>query len=194
MTRPSYADMISTSDAPLVSCASVAPALDFVALFQEFGAYVPGVLRRLGVAEREIEDVAQDVFTVIHRRLPSFRGESSPKTWVCGITLRVARAHLRLARVRKLFLGEPPVPLREEAIQFDAVAHREHTALLERALNELSQAQRQVFVFYEIEELSMQEIAHVLGCAEKTAYTRLYAARRNVERHLRRSQVFGGRL
>jgi RNA polymerase sigma-70 factor, ECF subfamily len=175
-----------------VGTPAAAASVGFVELFHDFAGYVPGLLRRLGVAEREVEDVAQDVFTVIHRQLPGFRGDSTLKTWVCGVTLRVARSHLRLARVRKLFLGEPATPLSQEATQFESALLAERVRRLQHALDQLSQAQRRVFVLYELEELSMQEISTLLGCPEKTAYTRLHAARRNVERCLRRDRLIGG--
>jgi RNA polymerase sigma-70 factor (ECF subfamily) len=167
-------------------------AVDFVAVFREYGAYVPGLLRRLGVAEREVEDVAQDVFTVIHRQLPGFRGDSTLKTWLCGVTLRVARSHLRLARVRKLVLGEPAVEPSSAPAQFESALLAERVRMLQRALDELSHDQRRVFVLYELEELSMHEIAQLLGCPEKTAYTRLGAAREKVERAIRRRLAVGG--
>ena len=90
--------------------------------------------------------MAQDCFTIIHRQLPGFRGESTLKTWVCGVTLRVARSHLRLARVRKLFLGEPPVEPSQPAPQFESALLAERVRMLQRALDELSHEQRRVFV------------------------------------------------
>lgn len=171
---------------------STGETVDFAEVFRDYGAYVPGLLRRLGVAEREVEDVAQDVFTVVHRQLPTFRGDSTIKTWLCGITLRVARSHLRLARVRRLFLGEPPVEPRSEPAQLESALLAERVRLLQRALDELPEQQRRVFVLYELEELSIREIAQLLGRSEKTAYTRLYAAREKVERSLRRMQSLGG--
>jgi RNA polymerase sigma-70 factor (ECF subfamily) len=203
MTSAQYADAprAERTEGPVASVPNphAAPSaahggteVGFIELFREFGAYVPGLLRRLGVAEREVEDVAQDVFTVIHRQLPGFRGDSALKTWVCGVTLRVARTHLRLARVRKLFLGEPPAPPSHQATQFESALLRERVLMLQHALEQLSQDQRRVFVLYEIEELSMREIAQLVGCPEKTAYTRLHAARGNVERCLRRRLAIGG--
>jgi RNA polymerase sigma-70 factor (ECF subfamily) len=177
--------------APSVDAPSAA-VVDFVDVFRDYGAYVPGLLRRLGVAEREVEDVAQDVFIVVHRQLPGFRGDSTVKTWLCGITLRVARSHLRLARVRKLFLGEPAVEPSREPAQLESALLSERVRLLQRALDELPEVQRRVFVLYELEELSIHEIAKLLGVSEKTSYTRLYAARSKVERSLRRSQAYGG--
>jgi RNA polymerase sigma-70 factor (ECF subfamily) len=58
---------------------------------------VLGLVRRLGVQEREVEDVAQEVFVIVHRQLPAFEGRSTLKTWLCGIALRTAANHRRKA-------------------------------------------------------------------------------------------------
>lgn len=193
VTSARYLDPASRSAASVPPVAVAPPAaVDFVQMFREFAKYVPGLLRRLGVAEREVEDVAQDVFTVIHRQLPGFRGDSAVKTWVCGITLRVARSHLRLARVRRVFLGAPPVEPSRPATQHDSALLNERVQQLQRALDELPEEQRRVFVLYELEDLSMEEIARLIGCTEKTAYTRLYAARAKIEKSLRRKALLGG--
>lgn len=192
MTRTRYLEAPSAETLSTAAPGATAQAVDFAELFRDFGAYVPGLLRRLGVAEREVQDVAQDVFTVIHRQLPGFRGDSTLKTWVCGVTLRVARSHLRLARVRRVLLGHPPAEPSVPAVQFESALLAERVRLLQRALDELSHEQRRVFVLYELEELPMRDIARVLGCREKTAYTRLHAARQKVERLLRRRLALGG--
>jgi RNA polymerase sigma-70 factor (ECF subfamily) len=168
-----------------------AQTLDFVQVFRTFGAYVPGLLRRLGVEDRDLEDVAQDVFTIIHRQLPGFRGDSSLKTWICGIALRVASSHRRKITLRRLLFADVDQVSSCAPEQFEAAELRERVLLLERALDRLSAGQRRVFVLYELEELSMREISQVLDCPEKTAYTRLYAARRAIERHLLRQAASG---
>ena len=65
-------------------------ALDFADVFAEHGAYVLCLLERLGVHAADVEDVAQEVFLTVHKKLPSFEGRSCLKTWICGICLRKA--------------------------------------------------------------------------------------------------------
>ncbi len=69
---------------------------------------------------------------------------------------------------------------------FEQLALKERVQVLDSALERLPSKQREIFVLFEVEELSMSEIAQLLGCPEKTAYTRLYAARRNLTRQLAR--------
>jgi RNA polymerase sigma-70 factor (ECF subfamily) len=159
--------------------AAAAP-LDFGAVFAEHAGYVLGLLRRLGVAEADLEDVAQEVFIAIHAKLPGFEGRSSLKTWVCGISLRKAADHRRKrGRLREAPLeGAPEL---QASSGPEALATRnEEVALLMRALAALPDKQREVFVLYELEELEMAEVARAVGCPRFTAYTRLHAARRQI--------------
>lgn len=61
-------------------------------------ARVARVLRRSGVAERDFANAAQEVFVVVHRKLPKFEGRASVSTWLYRIALRVAAAERRRAR------------------------------------------------------------------------------------------------
>jgi RNA polymerase sigma-70 factor (ECF subfamily) len=166
--------------------ASDASHLTFGEVFARFGAYVPALLRRLGVAPADVPDLSQDVFTVVHEKLGSFRGDSTAKTWICGIALRVASNHRRRPWVQRVvfFANLDRQAASEPYAQLEL---RERVEQLERVLAQLPAAQRDVFVLFEVEELAMCDVARALGCPEKTAYTRLYAARRFVTRQLARA-------
>jgi RNA polymerase sigma-70 factor (ECF subfamily) len=160
--------------------------LTAAALFHEHGAFVWRLIRRLGVAEADADDVCQEVFVTVHRRLSQFEGRSSPRTWLYGIAVRVASDH-RKRTVARHESGPEHVP--EPVVrphQEDDLALREARALLDRLLGALDDAKRAVFVLYEIEELSMSDVARTLGCPLQTAYSRLHAARRDIEAALRR--------
>ena len=158
---------------------AVAP-LDASRVFQEHATFAWRVLRRLGVAEADVEDVCQDVFITVHRRLPTFEGRSSVQTWLYGICVRVASDY----RKRQVRRGGPtvesPLELAVDARQDHDLALRQARATLDRILDELDDDKRAVFVLYEIEELPMAEVAQALGCPVQTAYSRLHAARRTV--------------
>jgi RNA polymerase sigma-70 factor (ECF subfamily) len=159
------------------------PKATFSEVFARYAGYVPTLLRRLGVANADVPDLAQDVFTLVYQKLPEFRGESTVKTWLCGIALRVASNHRRTSWVRRaVFHVEPERVVPADA--YERLELHDRIAALERALARLSAAQRAVFVLFEVEELDMREVAKILGCSEKTAYTRLYAARKHIARRL----------
>ena len=62
-----------------------APAAGFEKIYEAHASRVLRTLRRLGVRDADLEDVAQGVFVVVHRKLPEFAGRSSLKTWLFGI-------------------------------------------------------------------------------------------------------------
>lgn len=172
----------SASHAAALPLVAPATALPFAEVFHAHAGYVLGLLQHLGVRDADIEDVAQEVFVVVHAQLAAFEGRSSLKTWICGISLRKASEYRRKAYRRRERLTDGLEGARaalpsdqEETIEQSRVAER-----LKRALASLSEKQLQVFVLFEIEELSMAEISEALACPRFTAYTRLYAARRAV--------------
>ena len=125
---------------------------------------------------------------MVHRQLASFEGRSSIRTWLYGICLRAASSHRRRPhRTREEISAEPP----EESIpapQDDDLERKRALARLDAALDELDDDKRAVFVLYELEQLSMAEIAEATGCPVQTAYSRLHAARRLVEASLAQAQ------
>jgi RNA polymerase sigma-70 factor (ECF subfamily) len=156
-------------------------ALSTAQVFEEHVSFAWRVLRRLGIAEADADDVCQEVFVVVHRKLPHFAGESSVRTWVYGICLRVASDHKRLAHVRREVATDVPPEGSVDPVQEDTAALRQACARLDAILDTLDDTKRAVFVLYELEELTMADVALAIGCPLQTAYSRLHAARRAVE-------------
>jgi RNA polymerase sigma-70 factor, ECF subfamily len=159
-------------------------------VFTELAPYVLRVLPRMGVAAADVEDVAQDVFLTVHRALPSFEGRSSVRTWVYGICIRVAGNYRQRAHRRHEQLMAAPgeqAPLRDTRTPARELEAQQALAALDAALNQLSEAQRAVFVLHEVEQLPVSEIAVALECPKFTVYARLYAARQSVRAKLAKS-------
>lgn len=163
---------------------AVPAAASFREIFTRHAPYVLGLVRRLGVRDAEVEDVAQEVFIVVHRQLPHFEGRSSLKTWLCGITLRTVANHRRKVMRRREASMEASRELHADADQDTQLERRDDAATLQQALDRLSPKLREVFVLYEIEELPMADVARSLGCPRFTAYTRLHAARAALRQRL----------
>jgi RNA polymerase sigma-70 factor, ECF subfamily len=157
-------------------------ALDTAGVFAEHGAYAWRVLRRLGVEERDAEDVCQEVFMIVHRKLPEFEGRSSVRTWVYGICVRAASDYRKRAGHRRETVTDSPPELTSASDPLVETAGRQARAMLDRIVDELDEDKRAVFVLYEIEELAMNEVAAAVGCPLQTAYSRLHAARSLVEK------------
>jgi RNA polymerase sigma-70 factor (ECF subfamily) len=149
-------------------------------LFQAHAEEVWRFLKYLGVREHDLADACQEVFLVAHRKLPEFRGESAPRTWLYGISLRVAKTWRRRRLMVPLGEDERSVgPTQEQERE-----RRDTHELLCWAMDQISEAQREVFVLYEIEELPMHEVAKRVDCRIFTAYSRLRLARRALKRIL----------
>jgi RNA polymerase sigma-70 factor (ECF subfamily) len=158
-------------------------------IFDEHISFVWRSLRHLGISEADLEDVCQDVFVVVHRKLGDFEGRSTLRTWLYGICLRVAKDHRRRAYVRREHpVGELP-PRAEPPTQEEDCAKSETRQLLSTILEQLDEDKRNVFILYEIEGLSMKEVADAMQCPLQTAYSRLHAARRIVLEAAKRLQL-----
>lgn len=130
-----------------------------------------------GVPRSAVDDAVQEVFLVVHRKLPTFEGRSSMRTWLWTIVRRVVRDHLR--KRGNASEGEPLEDDHTSNLQGPAEALDQKAAvqILESLLAPMSEVQREVFVMYEIEEMTGAEIAEALGVNENTVRTRLRAAR-----------------
>ncbi len=152
---------------------------EFAAIYREQARFVWRSLGQLGVRPADIEDACQEVFLVAHRKLEEFDWSRSLRAWLFGIAMRVAAAHRRRAHRRyEQAEAEPDAVTR--APQEGEVARRQAAERLERILDTLGEAQRAVFILYELQELPMNEVATIVECPLQTAYSRLHAARKLV--------------
>lgn len=177
--------------APLVGSIVRANALDVAGVYAEHCDFVWRSLQHLGVRGADLEDLMQEVFMVVHRKLDEFDGRSRVTTWLFGISLRVVARHRRRAYFR-FERQEAEVPeTADTRTPEDRAATHERSALLERALGRLSLEHRAVFVLFEIEGHRSEEIAETLGVPVGTVYSRLFKARKLVARSLERAKVGG---
>jgi RNA polymerase sigma-70 factor (ECF subfamily) len=159
--------------------------------FEQHFSMVWRSLRRLGVPESSLDDASQDVFLVLHRRWADFQHQSSLRTWIYGILLRVASDHTRRARrERARWSAEEAPELESPADAPDQLYQQREAALLLRfALAQLEDKERQILVLIDLEERSVVEAADALGINLNTAYSRLRRARQSFEKALRAAQA-----
>lgn len=117
---------------------------------------------------------------IAHRNQVSFRGESSERTWLYGICVRLVSDHRKKAHVRREQAVATPPEVAVEAMQHDVAEKRQARVMLDRALDALEEERRAVFVLYEIEDMSLQEIADCLKLPLQTVYSRLKSARQEL--------------
>jgi RNA polymerase sigma-70 factor, ECF subfamily len=182
-------DLDALGDAELVQRARQRDAGAFRAIMRRYNRRLYRVARSVTRDDSEAEDVVQEVYLRAFTNLGTFRGDSSLATWLTRIALNEALGRLRRRRPT-VELSTLDAESQDETriIQFPqmtansdperAVAQREIRLLMERAIDELPEAFRIVFVMREIEELSVEETANFLNLPEATVKTRLHRARR----------------
>ena len=173
------------------SDASVAADLEQrkVALIRAHLTPVWGFLRRLGLSPADAEDAGQEVLLTAVRKMDAIV-PGQEKRFVFGIAVRVAS---RRRRSTKSFTSravdvdldtcEALAPSSDEILE-----RREALALLDRALATLNEEMRTAFILYELEEMSMPEIAEVLDVPVGTVASRLRRAREQFQKATRRLQ------
>ncbi len=161
----------------------------FPEIFRTYSGFVWRVLLRLGVAEADVDDVAQEVFLGVHRNLASFEGRCAMRTWIYGICHRRTIDYRRRAMTRPEVLTDEPPDVGSEASQDDGLDLERARVHLNQVLDSLDEEKRAVFVLFEIEGMPMEEVAEIVGCPLQTAYSRLYAARKKVEALAQRIRV-----
>jgi RNA polymerase sigma-70 factor, ECF subfamily len=156
--------------------------LGFDDVYRDYFAFVWRSAKRLGIYDAALDDVVQEVFVIVHRRLQSFEGRSLLRTWLFGITVRVARHHKRGAARKSLESSVEPDSLHTAARgPGESLETSEAVRLIYAILDELDDDRREVFVLAEFEQLPMSEIAVTLGINVNTGYSRLRAARHAFE-------------
>jgi RNA polymerase sigma-70 factor, ECF subfamily len=167
---------------------ATARTLDVRAVFDAHGGFVWRALRRLGVSEANVDDVAQEVFLVVHNRLGDFDDRAGMRAWLYGISARKASEHRRRAWVRREHPVEDLPDAGAPPEQLVLVEKRQAVAILEGILAKLDPKHREVFVLFELEQLPLAEVALAVGCPLQTAYSRLQVARANVQAAVARAQ------
>jgi RNA polymerase sigma-70 factor (ECF subfamily) len=157
-----------------------AEPISFSAIYEARFHEVARWIRALGGPDADLEDLAQEVFVVVERKLDAFDGRNL-SAWLYRITARTVSDHRRRSWFRRIFLRPRDVPLDEIVARGDGPsellerkeAHRIVHGLLER----MSDKQRRAFALFEIEGYSGEEIAELEGIPIKTVWSRLRLAR-----------------
>lgn len=157
----------------------------FAAVYERYFDLVWSSVRHLGVSLDAIDDVVQEVFVVIHARLPSLQHVESLRSWVYGVTRRTVSTYRRSLRNRNASgahyaeVADWLEPLPPTPFELTELAARQR--LLLEILAELEPAKREVFSLAEIEGFTAPEIAEALDIPVNTVYSRLRAARQAFE-------------
>ena len=152
----------------------------FENVYRTYFRLVWRTLARLGIRDADLMDVTQNVFIVVHRQLSGFEGRAQLTTWLFSICRLVARDYLRSAPIRRevvVDFGEFASRDVQPETQLDHLDKKDLSRKLDAALEKLPERLRAVFVLFELEEMSGDDIATFLDIPVGTVRSRLRMAR-----------------
>jgi len=156
-------------------------ALDFDAVYQEHAQNVARWVARLGGPGVDVEDVTQEVFLVVDRRLREFRHDSRLSTWLFSITAKVVANDRRRRKVRRWWFRLTPNAgsdiAHEGETALEQIETRERRGQFYDALEALNERQRRVLVLFELEGISIADIAELTGLRAGNVRVVLHRAR-----------------
>lgn len=160
-------------------------APDFAALYQAEVGYVLNSLRRLGVQERDLEDVLHDVFLAVYRHMSDFDPTRPRRPWLFGFAYRIAADYRRLSRHRHETAATGREAVDDGRMPDEQLDAERKRHLVLAALDRLDLDRRAILVMHDLDGHTMPEISLAVGVPLNTAYSRLRLARRDFEAAIR---------
>ena|SRR5688572_18138909 len=167
------------SDYELAQRAAAGEMLAFEELYARHNRRVYSLCLRMTANTAEAEDLSQEVFIQLHRKVGSFRGESAFTTWLHRLTVNQVLMHFRRRGVRMEQTtedGEAPVQVVRGTEDPGRMPVVDRIAL-DKAVGSLPPGYRTVFVLHDVEGHEHEEIARLLGCSVGTSKSQLHKAR-----------------
>jgi RNA polymerase sigma-70 factor (ECF subfamily) len=177
-----------------VSAENSPDPLQFDDVYNDNFAFVWRVIRRQGVEPQFIDDVCQEVFIVIHRRLPEFEQRAKVRTWIYQIVTNVVRNQRRTQQRKSVQARsqgdvlDPDELTGNEPSPEVGTTHRQAADVAREILMDMNEKQRMAFILVELEGMSLQEVADATEESFHTIRSRLRTARAEFQRHARRLQ------
>jgi RNA polymerase sigma-70 factor (ECF subfamily) len=181
------------SDFDMVKRAQQGDADAFAALFHQHKARIYSVCLRMTNNTAEAEDLTQDAFLQVFRKLATFRGDSALSTWLYRIAVNTVLMHFRKKALRQISLDEPynqdaKTVRREYGSRDDRLTGSVDRIALARAIKELPDGYRTIFLLHEVEGYEHQEIAELLDCSVGNSKSQLHKAKLRIRELLGRSR------
>lgn len=170
---------VRSSDFDLARKAAKGDMEAFEEVYRRHHRLVYGLCLRMTQNVAEAEDVTQEVFITLFRKIGGFRGEAAFTTWLHRLTVNQVLMHFRKRKARKEEQAEDDTEQTDTGGRVDGT----HTMplidriALDAALEQLPPGYRAAFVLYDIEGYEHEEVARLLGCAVGTSKSQLHKAR-----------------
>ena len=164
----------------------------FEQLYRRYSGRVYAICLRMVRIDSEAEDLTQEAFLLLFRKIHTFRGEARFSTWLHRLTINLVLMRLRKRRHPEVSLdtilepGEeesrPPVEFGAPDLRLNGVVDRMH---LNGAIEQLPDGYKEMFLLHDVEGYEHHEIAEILGCSAGNSKSQLYKARVRLRKLLR---------
>jgi len=183
-TRPAQAHADDVPEAEAIRAAGNGDSGAFEHLYKLHGRRVYSLCLRLTGDPAEAEDLTQEAFLQMFRKIHTFRGEARFSTWLHRLTVNVVLARLRKKRHPEISLDATAEPGEEDSkplMELGGIDLRLSAVLdhvnLSQAIQQLPDGYKQMFILHDVEGYDHREIAKVLGCSVGNSKSQLFKAR-----------------
>src|ERR1044072_6410338 len=179
------------TDYELVQMAARGNLAAFENIYQRYHRRAYSICLRMTQSTAEAEDLTQEVFIQLFRKMGSFRGESAFSTWLHRLTVNQVLMHFRRCGVqveKTTDDGEVPEQTVPGTENFSRMPVLDRIAL-DNAIAQLPPGYRTVFVLHDVEGFEHEEIARMLGCSVGTSKSQLHKARMKLRNLLRQQNA-----
>jgi len=183
LTDPQQRLASDTAEAELIEKAKLGDAQAFQALYDRHKRRVYSLCLRMTSNTAEAEDLTQEAFLQLYRKIGTFRGESAFSTWLHRLSVNVVLMHLRKKSLPVVSLeettqpGEDDTPKKDFGADDMALAGSIDRLQLQKAVDDLPPGYRTIFVLHDVEGYEHNEIADIVGCSIGNSKSQLHKAR-----------------
>jgi len=183
LTDPKNRQSTELDESAAIEQAKQGNAQAFQALYDRHKRRVYSLCLRMTANTAEAEDLTQEAFLQLYRKIGTFRGESAFSTWLHRLSVNVVLMHLRRKSLPVVSLeettqgGEDDTPKRDFGAEDLALAGSIDRLQLQKAVDNLPPGYRTIFVLHDIEGYEHNEIATLVGCSIGNSKSQLHKAR-----------------
>jgi RNA polymerase sigma-70 factor, ECF subfamily len=171
-----------SNEAELIERAKQGDAEAFQALYDKHKRRVYSLCLRMTANTAEAEDLTQEAFLQLYRKIGTFRGESAFSTWLHRLSVNVVLMQLRkkslpVVSLEETTQGEEDTPKKDFGAEDLALAGSIDRLQLQKAVDDLPPGYRMIFVLHDVEGYEHNEIATIVGCSIGNSKSQLHKAR-----------------
>ena len=184
----SIGDVSTAKDIELTRVAAHGDMAAFEEIYKRHHRRVYSVCLRMLQNPSEAEDLTQDVFIQLYRKIGSFRGDSAFTTWLHRMTVNQVLMHFRKRTVKyekTTMEGETPVQMVPGTSNPERMRIVDKIAI-DNAIEQLPTGYKNVFVLHDVEGFEHEEVARILGCSVGTSKSQLHKARLKLQKLLKK--------